>query len=264
MQILKVNFVDFWLGFDYKTFFLYNFLSKYYNLIVCDQPDYLFCSSFGYNHWKFENCIKIYYTAENLVPDFNIFDYGIGFHFLSLEDRFLRFPLWLVYSWDDLDAMENKKVDPSLCNRRFCNFIYSNSSWADPIREKFYKELSKYKKIDSGGACLNNIGYRVSNKIDFIKNYKFSIAIENSVVSGYTTEKIVEPMIVNSMPIYYGDPHVEEYFNMKSCVHIRDFDSMQDVIDYIVFLDSNDECYYSKLQEKWFRYECIKKIYSKK
>ena len=51
----------------------------------------------------------------------------------------------------------------------FCNFVYSNSGWADPIREKFYKEISKYKRVDSGGAYLNNIGYRVPDKLDFIK-----------------------------------------------------------------------------------------------
>ena len=160
MRTIKIGFVDFWPDFDYKKFFMYNYLSKYYHLIISDEPDYLFCSSFGYKHWKYSNCIKIYYTAENLIPDFNIYDYGIGFYYLSLEDRYLRFPLWLIYSWNELNNMEDKNIDKELCERKFCNFVYSNSGWADPIREKFYKEISKYKRVDSGGAYLNNIGYR--------------------------------------------------------------------------------------------------------
>ena len=264
MRTIKIGFVDFWPDFDYKKFFMYNYLSKYYHLIISDEPDYLFCSSFGYKHWKYSNCIKIYYTAENLIPDFNIYDYGIGFYYLSLEDRYLRFPLWLIYSWNELNNMEDKNIDKELCERKFCNFVYSNSGWADPIREKFYKEISKYKRVDSGGAYLNNIGYRVPDKLDFIKNYKFTIAIENSVVPGYTTEKIIEPMIVNSIPIYYGDPYVDKDFNMYSCIHIRNFDSIQSSIDYIIQLDKDDSLYISKLRQKWFAYENIKNVYDRK
>ena len=40
------NFVDFWLGFNYKTYFWY--LSDEYDLqIEKDHPDYLFYSCFG-------------------------------------------------------------------------------------------------------------------------------------------------------------------------------------------------------------------------
>ena len=117
MRTIKIGFVDFWPDFDYKKFFMYNYLSKYYHLIISDEPDYLFCSSFGYKHWKYSNCIKIYYTAENLIPDFNIYDYGIGFYYLSLEDRYLRFPLWLIYSWNELNNMEDKNIDKELCER---------------------------------------------------------------------------------------------------------------------------------------------------
>lgn len=41
--------------------------------------------------------IRIFYPPpENLVPDFNICDYAIGFHYLDFEDHYFRFPLYLV------------------------------------------------------------------------------------------------------------------------------------------------------------------------
>lgn len=265
MEIVKINFVDFWPGFCPKTFFLYRFLLKYFKVELSEKPDYLFCSSFGYNHWKYKNCIKIYYTGENLVPDFNIYDYGISFYYLSFGDRYLRFPLWLIYSWDALDKMEiEENVDwEKLLDRKFCNFVYSNGGWADPIREKFFKQLSKYKKVDSGGKYLNNIGYCVPDKLSFIKDYKFTIAIENSVVPGYTTEKIIEPMMMNSIPIYYGDPYIERDFNVKSYVNLQDYQSIDDAIEAIVELDKRDELYISKLQEKKFSRVNIKEFYEK-
>ena len=260
MKSIRINFVDFWPNFNYKDFYFYKILSEYYNVVISDKPDYLICSCFGYNHWKYKDCIKIYYTAENLAPDFNIYDYGIGFNYLDFGERYLRFPLWLIYSWGKLEEMETKilKPDSTLAKRKFCNFIYSNSGWADPRRERFYNELSKYKKIDSGGSFLNNIGFRVSDKLEFIKDYKFTIAFENSVVPGYTTEKIIEPMMANSMPIYYGDPLVAKDFNMKSCVHLRDYQTMEEAIEDIISIDSNETLYLEKLKEEWFSYKNVK------
>ncbi len=63
------------------------------------------------------------------------------------------------------------------------------------VRNNFFLKISKYKKVDSGGLALNNIGYIVKNKLEFIKDYKFTIAFENSSYSGYTTEKITDAFI---------------------------------------------------------------------
>ena len=51
------------------------------------------------------------------------------------------------YSWNDLDTLSSKSVSSDLVNRKFCNFVYSNKKNADPIRDKFFFELSKYKKV---------------------------------------------------------------------------------------------------------------------
>lgn len=265
MEMIRINFVDFWPGFNYKSFFIYRFLSRYYKTEVSEEPDFLFCSSFGYRHWKYKNCVKIYYTGENLVPDFNIYDYGISFYYLSFGDRYLRFPYWLTRCWDALDKMESKEtyVFDRMVNRKFCNFVYSNGGWADPVREEFFRKLSRYKKVDSGGKYLNNIGYRVSDKLAFIKDYKFSIAIENSVVPGYTTEKIIDPMMVGSMPIYYGDPFVGRDFNMESCIHLRDYGSLDEAVEQVIKMDSDDELYFSKLKNDWFVRSDMKKFYEK-
>ena len=36
------------------------------------------------------------------------------------------------------------------------------------------------------------------------KKYKFNICFENSSTPGYVTEKIIQSMYVNSIPIYWG------------------------------------------------------------
>ena len=70
---------------------------------------------------------------------------------------------------------------------------------------------------------LNNVGGPVKNKIDFIMDHKFTIAFENSSYPGYTTEKIFEPMLVNSIPLYWGNPLVDRDFNTKSFLNFHDY-----------------------------------------
>lgn len=253
MNVIKLYFVNFWKGFNQVDNFIYNCLSQLgFELQIDDvNPDYLFYSSQGQDHLKYKNCIKIYFTGENDVPNFNECDYAISFHHIDFGKRHLRFPLYILTGDCHNRIKRDKNIIPELVNRKFCNFVYSNSNLADPFREFFFRELSKYKKIDSGGRLLNNIGSPVQDKLSFIKDYKFTISFENSSVRGYTTEKIIEPMSVDSMPIYWGNPEVNLDFNVDSFLWIKDKTKVKEMIDYIVYLDENDDQYLKKLSEPW-------------
>jgi hypothetical protein len=116
--------------------------------------------------------------------------------------------------------------------------------------------LSKYKKVDSGGRHMNNLGYLVEDKRKFQSEYKFSIAFENNAYrpeyEWYITEKPMEAMIVNSIPLYSGGSKISEDFNTKSLVNMHDFKDEDDMIEYIIELDKNDNLYLEKLNEFWF------------
>jgi len=250
MKNIKIKFVDFYLQKNIDVF--RNILKRHYNLIENKEPDYIMYSDYGYEHLKYKNCIKIYYTGENLVPDFNICDYAIGFHHINFEDRYIRLPLCVIR--EPYRNLLNKNFQrETVLKRKFCNFVFSNAGIAHPLRNKFFHELSKYKKVDAGGRVFNNIGGPVADKMDFISHYKFTIAIENSSVNGYVTEKIVEPMSVNSIPIYWGSPTINNDFNVRSFVLIENDSerAMKEAIEKIIFLDLNDEEYLKVMSEPW-------------
>ena len=255
MRTIKIWFLDFWGFFDPRNNLITKILSERYILEFDEKnPDYLFFSSYSYNHFKYKDCVKIYFTAENIIPDLNFADYGMGFHFIEFGDRYLRCPLYLLYeeAWNGVKG--EKVITSDLTQRKFCNFMYSNSFNANPIREKFFSELSKYKKVDSAGKYLNNMGGGyVPNKLEFIKDYKFTIAIENSSVEGYTTEKIIEPMSVNSIPIYWGNKRIEEDFNSKSILILKEKSDIPALIEQIIYLDNDEDAYLSMLKEPWFK-----------
>src|SRR6185312_1919390 len=129
-------------------------------------------------------------------------------------------------------------------------------------RIDFFHKLSEYKKVDSAGRYLNNVGHSVENKKEFIKDYKFVISFENSCYPGYTTEKLIEPMLVNSIPIYWGNPRVGEDFNTRSFVNINDFKSFDEAIQYIIELDNDDEKYLESASQPWFNENTIADEYS--
>ncbi len=246
---IKIKFVDFWRDFDNCHNYFVDILSKKYDVILSDEPDYLMYATCGYEHLKYDNCVKIQFIGEHLVPDFNVCDYAIGFDIMEFGDRYLRLPLYVFYGIEKLNLP--KIVIPEVVlNRKFCSFVVSNTD-AAPERTRFFHLLSEYKQVDSGGKVENNIGGPVDNKLEFIKGYKFNIAFENAIHNGYTTEKLLEPMLVNSLPIYWGNKQAKLDFNPNSFIHAANFTSLEALVEYIVQLDKNEEQYLSILSEPW-------------
>lgn len=112
--------------------------------------------------------------------------------------------------------------------------------------------MSKYKKVHSGGKLLNNFGDTVKDKLEFISDFKFTFAFENSSYPGYVTEKIYDSMFVNSIPIYWGSPLINIDFNTKSFVNHHDYNNDEEVIQRIIELDQDKYKMADLLKESWF------------
>ena len=246
---IKVKFVDGMQNFYIRKVILDILNRNFDTVIECDTPDFLFYSVFGYEHLNYE-CVRIFWTGENIRPDFNMCDYAIGFDYITYEDRYLRCPLYSIYS-EKLELVNNKHLqsDADIEKRdKFCNFIYSNGNAANE-RDMFYELLSQYKSIDSGGKHKNNIGYFVDDKIAFQSNYKFSIAFENSSTNGYVTEKIIDAFAAGTIPIYWGSPRIAEEFNEKAFVNCHAFDCMGDVIAHVKKIDNDEMLFRNYIKE---------------
>ncbi|MBC8052882.1 MAG: glycosyltransferase [Sphingobacteriaceae bacterium] len=254
---LKINFTDFWDGFKETDNFFWNLLSRHYELELSEEPDVLLFSVFGDSFKKYK-CLRIFYTGEFHKPNLNLADLSLSFSHIN-DSRHFRLPLFVLYH--DLRILLQKPSPEKILAQKtkFCCFVVSNKSCK--IRNNFFEELSKYKQVDSGGKLFNNVGGPVANKTDFIKDYKFVISFENSSAPGYTTEKIIEPMLVNSVPIYWGDPLVADDFNVKSFVNVNDFKSAKKAIEHIIEVDQNDKLYQSYLEQLWFTGNSINKNY---
>lgn len=249
MKQIKLAFSDMWLHFNPNDMELVNILKERYN-IVYDQidPDCVICGPFGYKVITKYKCIRIFYTGEGITPDFNLYDYAIGFDRLNNDDRYLRLPLYYLYNHQlSFEKAIKKHVLPDKFftgKTKFCNFIVSNGRQYSE-RDNFFKELDARKHVDSAGKYMNNMPNheRCGDILKFRESYKFTISFENSIMDGYITEKIVEAWASGTIPIYKGGNGIEKDFNTEAYIDVTKFKDHQDCIDYILYLDSHPDEY---------------------
>jgi len=255
-KTIRINFVDFWNGFIKEDNYFIHLLSRVYNVELSDDPDFIIYSCYGRQYLKYK-CIRIFYTAENQRPDFSGCDYALSFD-LQTGPRQYRLPLYALYI--GLWGQEKNVVQPHTRETmagewqkksKFCCMLVSNGG--SKRRIDFFHTLSACKHVDSGGRYLNNIGGPVKNKLEFIRDYKFVFAFENTSYPGYVTEKLIEPCFTHSIPIYWGNPQVALDFNPKRFINCHDFPNDDAVIDKILEIDRNDELALDMLSQPIFK-----------
>jgi len=76
-------------------------------------------------------------------------------------------------------------------------------------------------------------GFRpVEDKWDAIAPFKYHIALENSSVADYWTEKLADTFLGGALPIYAGCPNINDYFSPASLLRIH-IDRPEDAIERI-------------------------------
>lgn len=311
---IKIGFRYFWEGFNPENNLFINLLKKRYNVILSENPDYLFYSVYtgpkkegrfskqgdflkkisprvylsarrilGKLKRKKEtedflegNFVKIFYTSENRKPNMKECDWAFSFYYDEefKHPRHLRLPNYKFEETPGMSLVKKKFEREKFMKKRFCNFLYSQENL---LRRKFFKKLSMYKRIDSPERVLNNmepIGKHksayssrfsknwMSDKLPFLRNYKFTIAFENTSVPGYTTEKIYHAMLAGSIPIYFGNPLIERDFNTKSFVNCHEYKDFDEVVKRVREIDSDDKIYEKILREPWFHRNKPSKYFS--
>ena len=244
------------IGEDSRKFLIKELLSRHFEIEECTggKGDYLFSDTLAYDHVKYDKAVKIAVIGENTAPDFNWFDYAIGFDRLEFADRYLRLPLYVFYRGDYLklagrladDGTSAGQDNRRLVERKFCSFVVSAAN-GNPIRRKFFEELSKYKQVDSGGRWMNNVGGPVKDKAVFLREHKFNIAFENSSHPGYVTEKLMQAFAAQTVPIYFGAPDVELDFNREAMIVVKDENDIKRAVEEVIALDKDDKAYLAKV-----------------
>lgn len=270
---MKVWFASFWGKFDvYDNVFTYALSQKYDVEVTPDNPDIVISNHFVE---RYQNAKMIYFSGEPFY-DIGVNDYALTPFYID-EPNYFRFPLYLLYAYEyykcgyinSYDEILYKKsyIDRSVLDDKsaFCSYVARGAGHPECRRTPFFEKLNEYKFVASMGDHLRNTepipgesGTIMGsiNKCEILKYFKFNMAFENSMEYngkiGYATEKIYEPMIALSIPIYWGNPEVHKDFNTKSFINWNDYGSDEKVIERIIEIDNDDDLYMDYMKENYF------------
>ena len=119
---------------------------------------------------------------------------------------------------------KTKLVSMIASNKRMCEGHARRLQFVDKFRDK----------LDFYGRGFNEI----SCKEDGLRDYMFSVGIENAVYNTYFTEKLTDCFACGTIPIFYGCKGVTEYFNEDGIIFLDD--------DFDLSMLTKD-LYYSKM-----------------
>ena len=113
---------------------------------------------------------------------------------------------------------------------KLCSMISSTKNFA--VGHKLRLDIIKtyFSKIDLYGREINPI----ENKIEGLKDYCFSFAIENSKEPGYYTEKVFDCFLTGTIPIYWGDPNISDIFD-KNGIIVYDDNFVYENLSYSLY-----------------------------
>jgi len=277
---VRINFAYFWPGFapdHFRAFFPYVY--EKYDLVVSSDPEVVFYSVFSPQFRPYADAreihavarapagkyLRVFITGENFEPDMAHCEFAMTFSSLVDSPNHLRLPLWVYegrgwgYRPDGLvkrDDTDWEKIADGKTG--FCNFVYLHEV---PYRDAIFRLFNGYKRVDAAGRCQNNMnGWtvpyapdRVTGKIEFFRRYKFTLAVENTIWPGYMTEKLVDPMFANSVPIYVGDPQASRSFDPGGYVDFTRFSSMREMLEFVREADNNRDLYLKLLSAPFYR-----------
>ena len=131
-----------------------------------------------------------------------------------------------------------------------CIFSWKNWNPYHRMRFRVYDRLKDDNRVDFyGTGCEKPIEY----KTESLKDYMFSIVIENSIESDYFTEKILDCFLSGTIPVYVGSKTTSQYFDENGIIYFEGDEDLPSILDKL-----NGELYMSKLESVKKNFELAK------
>ena len=190
-----------------------------------------------------ESKIKVAYVSENRLvlsgPSTNLhflehhdalFDYIIAYDgelIKQFADKCIIGPYCCTFNWPE----SKQQIYPK---NKLCSYITSMKN-STPNQQYRVRLLGAFENIrDRGGQCPDLFGRGHNSLPDSrlgkhlaLKDYAFSINIENMIDDHYFSEKIIDCFLCGTIPIYYGAKKLADYFNMDGVIIL---DPSEDIV----------------------------------
>lgn len=126
---------------------------------------------------------------------------------------------WIGKTYDELLVMKPPQ------KTKLISAIVSGKSFLKGHQVRlFYIDnwLKHIKHLDLYGKWKHSKSLgELDDKFDGLRDYKYSIAMENGQARGYFTEKLIDVMLSWTVPLYWGCPNLADYFPENSYILIN-------------------------------------------
>ena len=116
---------------------------------------------------------------------------------------------------------KTKSISMVASNKDFCEGHRSRQWVASILSDR----IDTYGRFNGGGYCDDR---------DYLGAYKFNVAMENCSDGHYFTEKICNCLASRTVPIYWGCPHIHEYFDMDGIIYCQTPAEVIEAVDRIL------------------------------
>ncbi|OHT06260.1 hypothetical protein TRFO_25748 [Tritrichomonas foetus] len=211
---------------------------------------------------------NISYQSDSFYTDMGIRqDQILVFHLNESDDYydFFKYSYKFNYTMDyrltsdiPVPYSESFSYSEALPLEKKTGFIAAFISNCDDQNHRmdYIHNMTEFVNVDNFGHCENNAKIptkyqspiRHLAKLNVIKNYKFTLAFENSDSEDYVTEQLYHPLSVGSVPIFRGCKNVRDMIPPISVIDANEFESPEELSKYLLYLDKNDTAYNEYLE----------------
>lgn len=127
---------------------------------------------------------------------------------------------------------------------KYDDFEFYGRGWDKPVRYTRGKYDPYIKKSWNG---------EVGDKLEILKQYKFSICFENAIYGGWITEKIIDCLFAGCVPIYWGAPDITEFIPESCFIDFRKFNNFGELNDFLRRMTSREYQNYIDAINEWIK-----------
>jgi hypothetical protein len=156
---------------------------------------------------------------------------------------------------------------------KMVSMVASNKNWTSGhnFRHEIISKLHEKHNFELWGSGYNYFEHIPEKIAGRVKDYRYSIVVENGQLGNYFTEKIIDCFATGTIPIYWGDPKIKEVFNEKGFYTFNTIDELDDILSNKISIDDyNSKIDYIKdnferhrefeSPDKWMYENCYKKL----
>ena len=212
------------------------FKNEYYDLILKNYDK--FDTVLTFDKDLLENIPNAKFTPPLFVTHFNCLPNSVGYQPCksdSIETYELPSDVFQIYK-------KNKLVSAIASNKAFLPGHVKRLEFIKSIKDR----------VDLYGRGM---GRELASKLDGLRDYMFSVAIENVENDDYYfTEKITECFLTGTIPIYHGCLNINKFFDTRGILYFNNQEELDQIIDSL-----SPEKYESMLEYAKINFEaCFK------